>query len=120
MKKSRLRSGDSGDGATQANIQERYAHRDYITERKETQMAKDPARKYGVELAPCPFCGAEATAVTIYHRNAPSKTAPWYGYIQCTKCMANMATPWGMRVSEELVVRDAADAWNKRVKENIA
>lgn len=83
-------------------------------------MGRDPAKEYGVPLRACPFCGHEATAITVYHRNAPSKTAPWYGYVQCTKCLAQMATPGGMRVSEELVVREAAAAWNKRTKEKTA
>ena len=82
-------------------------------------MAKDPAKEYGIELKPCPFCGHEATAVTIYHRNTPQKTVPWFGYIQCTKCLAQMAAGQ-MMPNEERAVRDAATAWNKRIKEKTA
>ena len=86
----------------------------------ETMMReRNPARDYGVELEACPFCGGPATAVTIYHRNAVSKVVPWYAYIQCKKCMAQLASAQ-MTHTEEQALRLAAEGWNRRVKEKTA
>lgn len=77
-------------------------------------MARDPAKEYGIELEGCPFCGHAAAIVTVYHRDSPQKTVPWYAYAQCTRCMAQVAAGQ-MTSTEEQAARLAAKYWNRRI-----